>query len=625
VYDAENRMTSAQDANGVWSYYSYNADGQRVRRKVNGVETWQVYGFGGELLAEYPAGVAPASPQKEYGYRNGQLLITADVTTGPPVPTFSDDFNDNSLDATKWSVVDPNSPVVVSEQSQQLCITLPPNTAAYNGVSSNSTYDLTGRSVQVEVAQPVSQGGWSENFIEVALDGNNYFLISVGSGSLVLRSMVGGVNNQSVLTFDGTAHHYWRIRHEQSGNTINFETSPDGTAWTARKTAAVGFALTSLRFYLYAGAWGTGNGSPGAAKYDNFQLVGNTPSTVVNLQWLVTDQLGTPRMVFEKTGALVTVKRHDYLPFGEELYANQGGRTTTQGYPASPNSNDGVRQKFTLKERDNETGLDYFGARYFASTQGRFTSVDPAGGDQVKPQTFNKYQYAQNNPLRYVDQTGAYEEDVHRDLTTMLAYAVGFTWSEATTIGQADQAVDEDERNPEQFDLDGPGYQARRDFHFTTSERRAELFQLFEVSAHGSDPNLKQYRWATKDGALGDLGTYMHALQDSFSHAGFGPRLGHLFAGHAPDKTFKDVLKANIMARESYDALAKALAAFHFSSANRIPWANIKSFVNRFNKAKSTKEKRAILNEMRGYIESKRLYESGRGFGCIFGQGYKSP
>jgi len=85
-----------------------------------------------------------------------------------------------------------------------------------------------------------------------------------------------------------------------------------------------GFSLTALRFYLYAGAWGARNGSPGVAKYDNFQLLGNTPSTVVNPQWLVTDQLGTPRMVFDKTGALATTKRHDYLPFGEEIFAGTG-------------------------------------------------------------------------------------------------------------------------------------------------------------------------------------------------------------------------------------------------------------------------------------------------------------
>jgi hypothetical protein len=63
-------------------------------------------------------------------------------------------------------------------------------------------------------------------------------------------------------------------------------------------------------------------------------------------------------MIIDQTGALANVKRHDYLPFGEELLAGTGGRTATQGY-----SGDSVRQKFTQKERDNETGLDYFGAR----------------------------------------------------------------------------------------------------------------------------------------------------------------------------------------------------------------------------------------------------------------------
>jgi YD repeat-containing protein len=78
TYDAENRMTTAWGGNNQSQVYNYNADGQRTRRKVDGVETWQVYGMDGELLAEYATNGAPASPQKEYGYRNGQLLITAE-------------------------------------------------------------------------------------------------------------------------------------------------------------------------------------------------------------------------------------------------------------------------------------------------------------------------------------------------------------------------------------------------------------------------------------------------------------------------------------------------------------------------------------------------------------------
>jgi RHS repeat-associated protein len=118
----------------------------------------------------------------------------------------------------------------------------------------------------------------------------------------------------------------------------------------------------------------------------------------------VTDQLGTPRMVFDQSGSLANVSRHDYLPFGEEISAGVGGRTTAQGY----NLSDNVRQKFTQKERDNETGLDYYGARYYSSTQGRFTSIDPDndGADPSFPQSWNAYAYVWNRPTVAVDPDG---------------------------------------------------------------------------------------------------------------------------------------------------------------------------------------------------------------------------
>src|SRR5882724_9364293 len=97
------------------------------------------------------------------------------------------------------------------------------------------------------------------------------------------------------------------------------------------------------------------------------------------------------------------MKRHDYLPFGEEISAF-GGPTTAQGY----NVPDGVRQQFTQKERDIETGLDYFGARYYGSTQGRFTSADPliASAKRGSPQSWNRYTYCINNPIALVDPNG---------------------------------------------------------------------------------------------------------------------------------------------------------------------------------------------------------------------------
>jgi len=61
--------------------------------------------------------------------------------------------------------------------------------------------------------------------------------------------------------------------------------------------------------------------------------------------------------------------------------------------------------KFTGKERDSESGLDYFGARYDSSQYGRFMSPDPSLKSAITsdPQTWNRYAYTRNNPLRFVD------------------------------------------------------------------------------------------------------------------------------------------------------------------------------------------------------------------------------
>jgi len=64
--------------------------------------------------------------------------------------------------------------------------------------------------------------------------------------------------------------------------------------------------------------------------------------------------------------------------------------------------------KFTGKERDSESSLDNFGARYNASSMGRFMTPDRPFADQ-KPrdqQSWNLYSYVTNNPLRFVDPTG---------------------------------------------------------------------------------------------------------------------------------------------------------------------------------------------------------------------------
>ena len=95
------------------------------------------------------------------------------------------------------------------------------------------------------------------------------------------------------------------------------------------------------------------------------------------------------------------------------------------------------RSGLTGKERDTESGLDYFGARYYASSMGRFMSPDPIKitEDRVaNPSTLNLYSYAANNPLKYVDPDG---QDItyFYDQAGIAGHAVIFAYNQQTGDG----------------------------------------------------------------------------------------------------------------------------------------------------------------------------------------------
>ncbi|HUY81589.1 MAG TPA: RHS repeat-associated core domain-containing protein [Acidobacteriaceae bacterium] len=106
------------------------------------------------------------------------------------------------------------------------------------------------------------------------------------------------------------------------------------------------------------------------------------------------DQLGSTRLITAVNQSIVD--NMDYEPFGQQT---AGGSATTH--------------KFTGKQRDGEDGLDYFGARYYSSSMGRFMSPDwssrPEGVPYAQldnPQSLNLYGYVGNDPVDRVDPDG---------------------------------------------------------------------------------------------------------------------------------------------------------------------------------------------------------------------------
>lgn len=124
-------------------------------------------------------------------------------------------------------------------------------------------------------------------------------------------------------------------------------------------------------------------------------------------RYMTQDILGSTRLLTgtdPNTLNPVVVTRYDYLPYGEIIPSGLGGRNQVGGYgPEGP-----VHQLFTGKEKDTETNLDYFLARYSSNEKGRFTSPDPpfAGWHFEDPQSLNLYGYVGNNPLGRADLDG---------------------------------------------------------------------------------------------------------------------------------------------------------------------------------------------------------------------------
>jgi len=112
------------------------------------------------------------------------------------------------------------------------------------------------------------------------------------------------------------------------------------------------------------------------------------------LVFFKTDHLGTPRVITDQDGKVLST--HDYLAYGEEL--------TDPEFQTN-------RMKFTGHERDPETGLDYMLARYYTAGSGRFLQVDPGYDYKMNdPMSFNLYSYGRENPVRFLDPSGKWNE-----------------------------------------------------------------------------------------------------------------------------------------------------------------------------------------------------------------------
>ena len=238
-------------------------------------------------------------------------------------------------------------------------------------------------------------------------DPGPHALSAIGGNSKIEYDAVGNIRKldgmilswnaaNQLIAVDSDQTHY-EYSYDVSGNRLlkrswkvtagsSFQRPPD--AWTVYLNRDFEVSRDGTRTHIWAGEDLLATAVPG-----------RSPA----VYWLHADLLGSTVLTTDLGGKPIT--EFSYYPFG--AIRSQIGQVADLAAQGS--------YWFTGKERDIESGLDYFGARFYASSVARFISPD-AGEVKLEhfenPQKWNKYTYALNNPLSMIDPDGREENSM---------------------------------------------------------------------------------------------------------------------------------------------------------------------------------------------------------------------
>ena len=243
----------------------------------------------------------------------------------------------------------------------------------------------------------------------VTQDANNRYVYDPEGRLCAVESLVGGTGATEYL-YDAEGRRVAKGTLSGAGLAAAFPAVGSGVVPSCpAPTVANGFTLTSQYLLGLGGEQVTELNGAGTWVHTNVWQGARLAATYTStgLHFDIADPLGTKRVqaTVSSTGLGVAELNCLSLPFGNGL----GNARTADCVAVGAGGVDATEQHFTGKERDAESGNDYFGARYYASSMGRFMSPDPSGLLAQKPsdpQSWNLYAYARNNPLMNIDPTG---------------------------------------------------------------------------------------------------------------------------------------------------------------------------------------------------------------------------
>jgi RHS repeat-associated protein len=368
-YDAENRISQINALNSASPFvsYVYGPDGERVRKNnADGTLTEYIY-FGGQVISERD----DAYQWTDYIFAAGRRIArlrAEDVWLG----TAGTDPN-NPTGAT-WTVPTPTNPdgsAYTVKAGDQLCVRQYDTTDVVSGPVAAFSNGMSTSGWMASDGSPLGAlvGGWPTAWAERCAD--------LSGGGATAGASITSLGVNTATTQDAGALAGFALYADM---TI---ISTDGTVTPISMTVTSGPQTSTM------------NAGTGYPYMDNSGANG-----LLSPHYFVSDQLGTAQLEIAEGGW--PVYSGQFAPFGQEI---QNGQYLPQTQPDGSTSN----YKFTGKERDAESGLDYFGARYYSSNMGRWSSPDPSGlayADPTNPQSLNLYSYVLNNPLAFTDPDG---------------------------------------------------------------------------------------------------------------------------------------------------------------------------------------------------------------------------
>jgi acid phosphatase len=212
--------------------------------------------------------------------------FTYTAPAGGETVLLADDFNDASLNTSKWLANNlfsgfTDSTVAITETTALAIGPLKQNTdgSHYNGIRSQTSFDFTNGYSYVQLVQGPNPLTAADAFFTIGLNVDNCYRMYVESGNLIVQKKIGGAKSTMLtVTFNSTNHAFWRMRHDAVSGQIVFETAPSNAGtpgtWTVLYSEpwnTAGVPLNAVTFELKAGTWRIEGANPGTVIFDNFK------------------------------------------------------------------------------------------------------------------------------------------------------------------------------------------------------------------------------------------------------------------------------------------------------------------------------------------------------------------